>query len=99
MLAISPPPRSRATQPAHVVMTLSKISNVTFAVSSAGTLVSHTTLLLGHGRHSLVWRPPHAGAWMVALTAVDLAGNRSQASAPVAVLPAPPRHRHHSAHG
>jgi hypothetical protein len=80
-------------------MTLSKISNVTFAVSSAGKVVSQTTLLLGHGRHSLAWRPPHSGAWTVALSAVDLAGNRSQASAPATILPPPPHHRHHSAHG
>ena len=82
---------------AHVAMRVSKISNVTFAVSLGGHVVSQTTLLLGGGAHTLTWRPPHAGAWTVTLTAVDLAGNRATASAPVTILAAP--RRHHAKHG
>jgi hypothetical protein len=85
---------TRATRLAHVEMTLSKPSTITFAVSYASRVVSQTTLQLGHGSHSLVWRPPHAGAWTVALSAVDLAGNRTQSSAAVTIH-APPAHRRH----
>jgi hypothetical protein len=103
VLTIAPPQHSRAKQVANVQMTVSKISDVTFAVSFGGTVVSETTLELGHGTHALTWRPPHAGAWTIALTAVDLAGNRAQAMAPVTILspppppPAPPRkHKPHT---
>ena len=75
-------------------MTVSKISAVTFAVSYAGDVVSQTTLELAHGTHSLLWRPPHAGAWTITLSAVDLAGNHAVASAQATILPAPPPPRH-----
>jgi hypothetical protein len=74
-------------------MKLSKISSVTFAVSYGGRVVSQTTLELGHGTHSLSWRAPHSGVWTVTLSAVDLAGNRAQASATVKIL-APPARKH-----
>jgi hypothetical protein len=82
---------SRATRLARVPLTLSKIANVNFAVSYAGAVVSQTTVELGHGARTLTWRPPHAGAWTVTLSAVDLAGNRTQATAPARILPPPPR--------
>jgi hypothetical protein len=88
---------TRATVVAHVGMTVSKISTVTFAVSYAGHVVSETSLQLGGGAHSLVWRPPHAGNWTVTLSAVDFAGNHAQASAAVTIL-APPPHKHHKRH-
>jgi hypothetical protein len=66
---------------------------VTFAVSYASHVVSQTTLELGHGSHSLTWRPPHAGTWTVTLAATDLAGNRAQATTTVKILAAP-AHRH-----
>ena len=34
--------------------------------------------------------PPHAGAWTITLSAVDLAGNRAQATAPATILAPPP---------
>ena len=85
---------TRATRLAHVEMTLSKPSTVTFAVSYAGSVVSQTTLQLSHGSHSLTWRPPHAGAWTVTLSAVDLAGNRAESSATVTIKAPPARRRH-----
>jgi hypothetical protein len=84
---------THATIVAHVPMKLSKISAVTFAVSYASHVVSQTTLELGHGSHSLTWRPPHAGTWTVTLAATDLAGNRAQATTTVKILAAP-AHRH-----
>jgi hypothetical protein len=90
ILTITPPPRSRAKQVAHVQMSVSKISNVTFAVSFEGKVVSQATLELGYGAHTLSWRPPHAGAWTIALSAVDLAGNRAQATAQATISSPPP---------
>jgi hypothetical protein len=84
---------THATALAHVAMKLSKISAVNFAVSYAGHVVSQTTLQLGHGSHSLSWRPPHAGVWTVTLAATDLAGNRAQATTTVKILAAPARKR------
>ena len=97
VLSITPPPHSRATVLARVAMRVSKISDVTFWVSLAGHVVSQTTLALSGGSHTLTWRPPRAGAWTVSLAAVDLAGNRASASAPVTILAAP--RRHHAKHG
>ena len=94
LIAIARPAKTHATLVANVAMTLSKISTVNFAVSFAGRVVSQTTLVLGHGSHTLRWRPPHAGAWTVTLSAVDLAGNRSQSTATVTVLAAPRRVHH-----
>jgi hypothetical protein len=85
---------TRATRLAHVEMTLSKPSTVTFAVSYSSSVVSQTTLQLSHGSHSLTWRPPHAGTWTVTLSAVDLAGNRAQSSAIVTINAPPARRRH-----
>jgi hypothetical protein len=85
---------THATLLAQVPITLSKISEVTFAVSYGGHVVSETSIELGHGRHSLDWRPPHRGAWTVTVSAVDLAGNHAQTSAKVTIL-APPAHRAH----
>ena len=59
--------------------------------------MSATTLLLGHGRHTLTWRPPHAGSWTVTLSATDLAGNHATATASVKILAPPPKH-HKPAH-
>jgi hypothetical protein len=87
VIKIDTPAIARARHVTHARFTLSKISNVTFAVLYAGKQVSATTELLGHGTHSLAWRPPHAGLWTIALTAVDLAGNRTQRTAPVTVEP------------
>jgi hypothetical protein len=84
---------TRATSLAHVPMTLTKISTVTFAVSYGGHVVSQTTLVLAHGRHTLSWRPPHAGSWTVTLSATDLAGNHGQAFAGVKILAPPPKRR------
>jgi hypothetical protein len=80
---------ARAHHVTHARFTLSKISNVTFAVLYADRKVSATTELLGHGTHSLAWRPPHAGLWTIELTAIDLAGNHTQGTAPVSVVKAP----------
>ena len=85
---------TRATRLAHVEMTLSKPSTVTFAVSYASSVVSQTTLQLSHGSHSLTWRPPHAGTWTVTLSAVDPAGNRAQSGATVTINAPPARRRH-----
>ncbi|HEX4036303.1 MAG TPA: D-glucuronyl C5-epimerase family protein [Solirubrobacteraceae bacterium] len=93
-LHISALAHSHATLPAHVVMTISKPASVTFSVSYAGRVVSHTTLSLAAGRHSLLWRPPHAGAWLITLAATDLAGNQASATATATILAAPPRHHH-----
>jgi hypothetical protein len=49
VLTIAHLPSTRATVVAHVPITLSKISEVTFAVSYGGHVVSQTTLELGHG--------------------------------------------------
>jgi len=61
-------------------MTVSKVSTVTFAVSFGGNVVSQATLELGHGTHTLTWRPPHAGAWTITLNAVDLNDNHARAA-------------------
>jgi len=94
VITIAPLASTHATRLAHVAMTLSKPSTVTFAVSYASVVVSQTTLALGHGSHTLRWRPPHAGVWTVTLSAVDPAGNRAQSSAVVTINAPPPRRRH-----
>ena len=57
-------------------------------------MVASATLSLAAGRHTLVWRPPHAGTWMITLAATDLAGNRASTGATATILAAPPRHHH-----
>jgi hypothetical protein len=98
LIAISHLTRTHATLVAHVVMKLSKISTVNFAVSYGGRVVSQTALTLTHGAHSLAWRPPHAGSWTVTLSAVDLAGNHAQTTGTVTIL-APPARKHHKPTG
>ena len=93
VVRITPPPVSRARQLAKVTMTLSKPSTVVFAVSAGGRVISQTMLDLGHGRHLLVWRPPHAGAWTVSLSATDLTGRHAAANAAVRILPPLRTHR------
>ena len=93
-LRIFAPARSHATLAAHVSMTISKPASVLFAVAYAGHVVSRTTLSLAAGRHTLLWRPPHAGTWTITLAATDLAGNHASTSATATILAAPPRHRH-----
>jgi len=93
-MTITTPAKTHATQPARVVMAIDKPANVTFAVSYGGRVVSQTTVALSAGGHALTWRPPHAGRWSVTLSAIDLAGNRGQATATATIL-APPPHKHH----
>jgi hypothetical protein len=88
VIKIKNPAPALARRVTHAHFTLSKISTVTFAVLYADKTISHTTMLLGHGSHSLGWRPPHAGQWTIELTAVDLAGNHAKQSAPVTVAKA-----------
>jgi hypothetical protein len=97
-VSIAAPPRSHATLPAHVAMTISKPATVVFAVSYGGHVVSQTTISLGSGRHSLLWRPPHPGTWTITLTATDLVGNRASATRTATILAAP-RRRHHKKSG
>jgi len=91
VLAFTPAPTHvQAKQPATIGFSLSKISTVTLTVSGAGTTTYTTSILLAHGRHTLIWpSAAHAGTDTVTLTAVDLAGNQGSVSAPLTVT-APP---------
>jgi hypothetical protein len=90
-ITIATPPRTHATDLAHVAMKINKPASVTFAVAYGGHTVSQVTLSLSAGSHSLTWRPPHQGKWSLTLTAVDLAGNHGQAATTATILSPPPR--------
>ena len=79
----------------RIRVSLSKISNVSLRIERAGTLV-HARYVgaLPRGSHTLGWSVPRkAGAYTVALTARDLAGNPATAAAEVEVLRPPRRKR------
>jgi hypothetical protein len=95
-ITIAKPARTRATVIAHVAMKINQPASLVFAVAYGGHTVSQATVSLTAGSHSLTWRPPHAGAWTVTLSAIDLAGNRSQAATTVTILAPPPHHHHKS---
>jgi hypothetical protein len=67
---------------------LSKISRVGLNFSRAGKLVStKRAVVVGHGTPALLWSVPRrAGAYDVAITAVDLAGNVGTAEGTIDVL-------------
>jgi hypothetical protein len=69
----------------RVRFTLSKISNVSFAVTYNGLASAIDSSLVPHGAHYFVWRPAHAGAYTITLSAVDAAGNKSSVTAAVTV--------------
>jgi hypothetical protein len=91
-ITITKPPKTRATQVAHVAVRIDQPASLNFAVLYGGRTVSETTIAVAAGSHSLSWRPPHAGTWTVTLSAVDPAGNRAQASATATILAPPPKH-------
>ena len=69
-------------------MRLSKISRVGLKFSRAGKVVSSKpAVVVGHGTPALLWSVPRkAGAYDVAVTAVDLAGNVGTAEGTIDVL-------------
>jgi hypothetical protein len=87
-LAISPLPRLRAKTAGSVRFTLSKVSTVTITAVRRGTVVLSQTTRLGHGVHRIGVRPTKAGALLVGVRAVDLAGNAAATQARIEVRPA-----------
>jgi hypothetical protein len=79
---------ARAKRVSDIRFTLSKISDVSLSATYDGKTSSYGTLQLGHGTHTFTWRPSKPGSWTLALTAVDLAGNRSMQSEAVSVAAA-----------
>jgi D-glucuronyl C5-epimerase-like protein len=79
----------RATRPAAIRLTLSKISEVTMTAAHAGRVVASSREQLAHGTPTLAWTPSRAGRYTIAVTATDLAGNTARTSLVVTVLAAP----------
>ncbi len=79
--------RVRGGRAADVHLQLSKISRVTMTIRNKGHVVFVGSAQLGHGTPSLRWPSPgRPGQYTLALSAVDLAGNRAGMRAPITVL-------------
>jgi hypothetical protein len=91
------PRRLRLGRATHVAFRLSKISDVTIAVRDRRGVALRQTLRLARGRHSLGFRPRHAGQVQVTVAAVGLSGTRGSASGTFAVR-RPPRAKAHRRH-
>jgi hypothetical protein len=87
-LVMRPVRGARARRVSDIRFTLSKISNVSLSATHDGKTSYYGTLQLGHGAHTFTWRPSKPGGWTIAITAVDLAGNRGGQSQSVSVAPA-----------
>ena len=89
--------RIRAGAPAKLTFTLDKVSHVQVKVVGGTRTVYYASTLVYRGTRSVTWaRPAKAGSYQIELTAVDLAGNRTQVTGPLTILPArhkPKRHR------
>jgi hypothetical protein len=88
VLKIAPPKTLRAKGSGTVRFTLSKISTVTMTAVRHGSVVLSHTARLGRGRHEVDLRPSQGGPLLVAVRAVDLAGNAGAVQATVHVAPA-----------
>ena len=84
-ITIPPPRRLRVHHLAKLSFTLSKVSNVSFAVTFNGTSTTVASNFVPHGTHYFVWRPSRAGTYTITLDATDLAGNRGSQTASVTV--------------
>lgn len=82
----------RARRHEAVDFTLSKVSTVSVTVSRGGRTLVARRLRLGHGRHAVDFRTAQAGPVVVALRAVDLAGNVGATTTTLHVRPATTRH-------
>jgi hypothetical protein len=90
---VAPAKALRAKRAASVAFTLDKVSVVTITMVRRGTVVLSRSARLGRGRHRVSIRPAKAGALLVRVRAVDLAGNADAASGEIPVGPAPKQHR------
>jgi hypothetical protein len=88
------PRRLRLGRATRVAFRLSKISDVTIAVRDRRGVALRRTLRLARGRHSLGFRPRHAGRVRVTVAAVGLSGTRGSVSGTFAVRRPPARHHH-----
>ena len=80
--------RIRTGAPAELGFQLDKISRVGVSVLSGGTTVFATSAVVGRGLRTFRWpRPAAEGVYELRVTATDLAGNRSQATGTLRVLP------------
>jgi hypothetical protein len=81
--------RVRAGRVAEIRFSLSKISRVGMSVRGEDGTAFATSATVGYGERSFRWSMPReAGTFDLLLTATDLAGNRSQATGTLRVLPA-----------
>ena len=87
-LTIAPVKGAHAHRVSDIRFKLSKISNVSMTATYGGGTTSYGTLLERHGADYFTWRPGRAGAWLLTLTAVDLAGNRKSQTVAVTVAAA-----------
>lgn len=87
-LTIAAPPALRAKSSGTVRFTLSKVATVTITAVRRGSVVLRRGARLGRGRHEVGLRPTQAGPLLVAVRAVDLAGNAGAAQATIHVKPA-----------
>lgn len=86
--------RVRAGRPAELGFVVDKISDIELTVTRGARRVYSNGEQAGHGAHLFSWpRPAKPGSYTLTLVATDLAGNRAEATAPLAVLP--PKNKRH----
>jgi hypothetical protein len=93
VLKLSPPSLLRAKRSGTVRFTLSKVSTVTITAVRRGAVVLRRTARLGRGDHEVGLAPAQAGPLLIAVRAVDLAGNAGAAQATIHVKPAAKKHK------
>ncbi len=93
VLKLSPPSVLRAKRSGTVRFTLSKVSTVTITAVRRGSVVLRRTARLGRGDHEVGLAPAQAGPLLIAVRAVDLAGNAGGAQATIHVTPAAKKHK------
>jgi hypothetical protein len=71
-----------------VLFNLNKRSTVTLTLLRAGQPVLTKTESLGYGRRAIAFRPGRRGPLELRLRAVDPAGNATEATGTIEVLPA-----------
>lgn len=79
------PRKAKAEKAVELKYSLSKVSTVTTRITRDGAGVAGRTMRLGRGSRALRFTPSTAGRYAVTVTAVDLAGNRAQATGTVMV--------------
>jgi D-glucuronyl C5-epimerase C-terminus len=78
---------------AGVALSLSKVSKVSLTVRRGGKVVWSNRATVEHGKPKLLWvTPATAGAYSVALTATDLAGNSAAATGTITLVKAAKAH-------